>query len=66
MLNGQQKGLVGAAARVLGTLFLVFKVITRVSAPSYVKTAFHKVRGECQQENVDPQFEIQTGQASGY
>ena len=36
-----------------GTLFLVFGT----SAPSYVKTAFHKVRQNVK-ESVDPQFEI--------
>jgi chromosome segregation ATPase len=47
-----KKGLVGTALGA-GTLFLVFGT----SAPSYVKTAFHKVR-ENVKENVDPQFEI--------
>ena len=51
MLNGQE-GVLGAALGA-GTLFLVFGT----SAPSYVKTAFHKVRQNVK-ESVDPQFEI--------
>ena len=47
-----KKALVGTALGA-GTLFLVFGT----SAPSYVKTAFHKVR-ENVKESVDPQFEI--------
>jgi chromosome segregation ATPase len=47
-----KKGLVGTALGA-GTLFLVFGT----SAPSYVKTAFHKVR-ENVKDSVDPQFEI--------
>ena len=47
-----KKGLLGAALGA-GTLFLVFGT----SAPSYVKTAFHKVRQNVK-ESVDPQFEI--------
>jgi chromosome segregation ATPase len=47
-----KKGVVGAALGA-GTLFLVFGT----SAPSYVKTAFHKVRQNVK-ESVDPQFEI--------
>jgi DNA repair exonuclease SbcCD ATPase subunit len=45
----------GLVATVLGTgaLFLVFGT----SAPSYVKTAFHKVR-ENVKESIDPQFDI--------
>src|SRR5271155_2259983 len=47
-----KKGVVGAALGA-GTLFLVFGT----SAPSYVKTAFHKVRQNVK-ESVPPQFEI--------
>ena len=47
-----KKGLLGAALGA-GTLFLVFGT----SAPSYVKTAFHKVRQNVK-DSVDPQFEI--------
>ncbi len=47
-----KKGVLGAALGA-GTLFLVFGT----SAPSYVKTAFHKVRQNVK-ESVDPQFEI--------
>jgi predicted nucleic acid-binding Zn-ribbon protein len=47
-----KKGLLGA---VLGTgvLFLVFGT----SAPSYVKTAWHKIR-QTAKESIDPQFDI--------
>ena len=48
-----KKGLLGAALGA-GALFLVFGT----SAPSYVKTAFHKVRQNVK-ESVDPQFEIE-------
>jgi chromosome segregation ATPase len=47
-----KKGVLGAALGA-GTLFLVFGT----SAPSYVKTAFQKVRQNVK-ESVDPQFEI--------
>jgi len=47
-----KKGLLGAALGA-GTLFLVFGS----SAPSYVKTAFHKVRQNAKAA-VDPQFDI--------
>jgi chromosome segregation ATPase len=47
-----KKGLV-AAALGTGAMFLVFGT----SAPSYVKTAFHKVR-ENVKESIDPQFDI--------
>ena len=47
-----KKGLLGAALGT-GALFLVFGT----SAPSYVKTAFHKVRNNVQGA-VPPQFEI--------
>jgi chromosome segregation ATPase len=47
-----KKGVVGAALGA-GTLFLLFGP----SAPSYVKTAFHKVR-ENAKSAVDPQFDI--------
>ena len=47
-----KKGLLGAALGA-GTLFLVFGT----SAPSYVKTAFHKVR-QGAKDAVNPQFEI--------
>jgi chromosome segregation ATPase len=47
-----KKGVLGAALGA-GSLFLVFGT----SAPSYVKTAFHKVRQNVK-ESVDPQFEI--------
>jgi len=47
-----KKGLLGAALGA-GTLFLVFGT----SAPSYVKTAFHKIR-QTAKESIDPQFEI--------
>ena len=48
-----KKGLVGAALGA-GALFLVFGT----SAPSYVKTAFHKVRHGVKGA-VPPQFEIE-------
>jgi len=47
-----KKGVLGAALGA-GTLFLVFGT----SAPSYVKTAFHKVRQNVN-DSVPPQFEI--------
>jgi chromosome segregation ATPase len=47
-----KKGLLGAALGA-GTLFLVFGT----SAPSYIKTAFHKVR-QTAKDSIDPQFEI--------
>jgi len=47
-----KKGVLGAALGA-GTLFLVFGT----SAPSYVKTAFHKVRQNVK-ESIDPQFDI--------
>jgi chromosome segregation ATPase len=47
-----KKGLLGAALGA-GTLFLVFGT----SAPSYVKTAFHKVR-QTTRDAVPPQFDI--------
>src|SRR5262249_11490418 len=47
-----KKGLV-ATALGTGALFLVFGM----SAPSYVKTAFHKVR-ENVKDSIDPQFDI--------
>jgi len=47
-----KKGVLGAALGA-GALFLVFGT----SAPSYVKTAFHKVR-QGAKDAVDPQFEI--------
>jgi len=47
-----KKGLLGAALGA-GTLFLVFGP----AAPSYVKTAFHKVRQNAK-DAVDPQFDI--------
>jgi len=47
-----KKGLLGAALGT-GALFLVFGT----SAPSYVKTAFHKVR-ENVKDSIDPQFDI--------
>jgi chromosome segregation ATPase len=47
-----KKGLL-ATALGTGALFLVFGT----SAPSYVKTAFHKVR-ENVKESIDPQFDI--------
>jgi DNA repair exonuclease SbcCD ATPase subunit len=47
-----KKGLLGAALGA-GSLFLVFGT----SAPSYVKTAFHKVRQNVN-DSVPPQFEI--------
>jgi chromosome segregation ATPase len=47
-----KKGLLGAALGT-GVLFLVFGT----SAPSYVTTAFHKVR-ENVKESIDPQFDI--------
>jgi chromosome segregation ATPase len=47
-----KKGLLGAALGT-GALFLVFGT----SAPSYVKTAFHKVR-QSAKDTVSPQFEI--------
>ena len=48
-----KKGLLGAALGA-GTLFLVFGT----SAPSYIKTAFHKVR-QSAKESIDPRFEIE-------
>lgn len=48
-----KKGLLGAALGA-GTLFLVFGT----SAPSYVKTAFHKVR-QTAKDSIDPRFEIE-------
>jgi len=48
-----KKGLLGAALGT-GALFLVFGT----SAPSYVKTAFHRVRQNAK-DAVDPQFEIE-------
>jgi len=48
-----KKGLLGAALGA-GTLFLVFGT----SAPSYVRTAFHKVRQNAK-DAVDPRFEIE-------
>jgi len=47
-----KKGLLGAALGA-GTLFLVFGT----SAPSYVKTAFHRVR-QTAKDSINPQFEI--------
>jgi chromosome segregation ATPase len=47
-----KKGLLGAALGA-GTLFLVFGT----SAPSYVKTAFHKMR-QSAKDSIDPRFEI--------
>ena len=47
-----KKGLLGAALAA-GTLFLVFGT----SAPSYVKTAFHKMR-QTAKDSIDPRFEI--------
>jgi chromosome segregation ATPase len=52
-----KKGLLGAALGA-GTLFLVFGT----SAPSYVRTAFHKVR-QTAKDAVDPQFEIDRARA---
>jgi len=49
--------LLGAALGA-GTLFLVFGT----SAPSYVRTAFHKVR-QTAKDSVDPQFEIDRARA---
>jgi chromosome segregation ATPase len=48
-----KKSLLGAALGA-GTLFLVFGT----SAPSYVRTAFHKVR-QTAKDSVNPQFEIE-------
>lgn len=48
-----KKGLLGAALGA-GTLFLVFGT----SAPSYVRTAFHKVR-QSAKDSIDPRFEIE-------
>ena len=48
-----KKGLLGAALGT-GALFLVFGT----SAPSYVKTAFHRIR-QSAKEHVNPQFEIE-------
>jgi chromosome segregation ATPase len=48
-----KKGLLGAALGA-GTLFLVFGT----SAPSYIKTAFHKVR-QTAKDSIDPRFEIE-------
>ena len=47
-----KKSVLGAALGA-GALFLVFGT----SAPSYVKTAFHKVRQNVK-ESIDPQFDI--------
>jgi chromosome segregation ATPase len=47
-----KKSVLGAALGA-GALFLVFGI----SAPSYVKTAFHKVRQNVK-ESIDPQFDI--------
>jgi chromosome segregation ATPase len=47
-----KKGLLGAALGA-GTLFLVFGT----SAPSYVRTAFHKMRQNAK-DSIDPRFEI--------
>jgi chromosome segregation ATPase len=47
-----KKGLLGAALGA-GTMFLVFGT----SAPSYIKTAFHKVR-QTAKDSIDPRFEI--------
>jgi chromosome segregation ATPase len=47
-----KKGLLGAALGA-GTLFLVFGT----SAPSYIRTAFHKVR-QTAKDSIDPRFEI--------
>jgi len=52
-----KKGLLGAALGA-GTLFLVFGT----SAPSYIRTAFHKVR-QTAKDAVDPQFEIDRARA---
>jgi len=52
-----KKGLLGAALGA-GTLFLVFGT----SAPSYIRTAFHKVR-QSAKDAVDPQFEIDRARA---
>ncbi len=52
-----KKGLLGAALGA-GTLFLVFGT----SAPSYIRTAFHKVR-QTAKDSVDPQFEIDRARA---
>ena len=51
MRNGEEGG--GGCGTGSGALFLVFGT----SAPSYVKTAFHKVRHEVK-DAVPPQFEI--------
>ena len=48
-----KKGLLGAALGA-GTLFLVFGT----SAPSYVKTAFYKMR-QTAKDSIDPRFEIE-------
>ena len=48
-----KKGLLGAALGT-GALFLVFGT----SAPSYVKTAYHRLRQNAK-EAVNPQFEIE-------
>ncbi len=48
-----KKGLLGAALGA-GTLFLVFGT----SAPSYIKTAFCKIR-QTAKDSIDPQFEIE-------
>jgi len=48
-----KKGLLGAALGA-GTLFLVFGI----SAPSYVKTAFHRMR-QSAKDSIDPRFEIE-------
>jgi chromosome segregation ATPase len=48
-----KKGLLGAALGA-GTLFLVFGT----SAPSYVKTAFHRMR-QTAKDSINPQFEIE-------
>jgi chromosome segregation ATPase len=52
-----KKGLLGAALGA-GTLFLVFGT----SAPSYIRTAFQKVR-QTAKDAVDPQFEIDRARA---
>src|SRR4051812_32374378 len=52
-----KKGLLGAALGA-GTLFLVFGT----SAPSYVKTAFCRMR-QSAKDAIDPQFEIDRARA---
>ena len=54
-----KKGLLGAALGA-GTLFLVFGT----SAPSYVKTAFHKMR-QTAKDSIDPRFEIERARSDG-